>query len=397
MSVDSRAREADALAPAPPRTPPLTPPITPPVTLPGTQPLSDARRIAWATLALCELPQRDLVALLRAAGDVETLLASRGRIDGVNVAPRTLELLLAPPAEALAATLQWLESPSHELVTWDDSDYPQRLLELGDAPPVLFHIGRRELLNRPTVAIVGSRQATPQGLEDAREFARALAGAGVTVVSGLALGIDAAAHRGAVDQPGSTIAVVGTGLDRVYPAANRKLAHAIAERGSMLSEFAPGTPPLQWHFPRRNRLISGLSRGVLVIEANLSSGSLITARLAGDQGREVMAVPGSIHSPLSRGCHKLIREGAKLVETAQDVLAELGMHAAPAPDAAAATRDIAAEYAPLLAAMGTGPVDFDRLVARTGLAPQVISAQLTALEIDGIAAPMPGGRWQRRQ
>ena len=165
----------------------------------------------------------------------------------------------------------------------------------------------------------------------------------------------------------------------------------------MLSEFAPGTPPLQWHFPRRNRLISGLSRGVLVIEANLSSGSLITARLAGDQGREVMAVPGSIHSPLSRGCHKLIREGAKLVETAQDVLAELGMHAAPAPDAAAATRDIAAEYAPLLAAMGTGPVDFDRLVARTGLAPQVISAQLTALEIDGIASPMPGGRWQRRQ
>jgi DNA processing protein len=255
------------------------------------------------------------------------------------------------------------------------------------------------LLNRPTVAIVGSRQATPQGLEDAREFARALAGAGVTVVSGLELGIDAAAHRGAVDEQGSTIAVVGTGLDRVYPAANRKLAHAIAERGSMLSEFAPGTPPLQWHFPRRNRLISGLSRGVLVIEANLSSGSLITARLAGEQGREVMAVPGSIHSPLSRGCHKLIREGAKLVETAQDVLAELGMHAAPVPNAAAAaaTRDIAAEYAALLAAMGTGPVDFDRLVARTGLAPQVISAQLTALEIDGIVSPMPGGRWQRRQ
>jgi DNA processing protein len=366
--------------------------------------VSDARIRAWVTLAHCELPQRDLVALLRAAGDPEALLASRGRIEGVNVAPAAREILMSPPADAVAATLAWLESPAHQLVTWDDADYPQKLLEIGDAPPVMFHMGRRELLNRPAVAIVGSRQATPQGLDDARAFARALAGAGVTVVSGLAQGIDAAAHEGALAEAGGTIAVVGTGLDRVYPAANRKLAHAIAERGSLLSEFVPGTQPLKWHFPRRNRLIAGLSRGVLVIEANLSSGSLITARLAGDQGREVMAVPGSIHAPLSKGCHKLIREGAKLVETAQDVLVEIGMNAATparsdtAPHAIDAAIDSAtgAAYAPLLDAMGTAPMDLDKLVQRTGLPAQAIAAQLTALEIDGVVAPLPGGKWQRR-
>ena len=380
-SVDPRAREIGASAM----------PVAP------SPPASDARRLAWVTLALCELPQRDLVALLRAAGDPQTLLASRGRIAGVDVAPATLAALMAPQAERVAATLQWLDTPAHQLVTWDDSDYPQKLFEIGDAPPVLFHMGRRELLNRPSVAIVGSRQATPQGLDDARAFARALAGAGVTVVSGLAQGIDAAAHQGALAELGGTIAVVGTGLDRVYPAANRKLAHAIAEQGSLLSEFVPGTQPLQWHFPRRNRLISGLSRGVLVIEANLSSGSLITARLAGDQGREVMAVPGSIHSPLSKGCHKLIREGAKLVETAQDVLAELGLPAAPGVLPGAVPRTIDERYAPLLAALGAAPIEFDRLVQRSGMAAQVISAQLTALEIDGHVAAVPGGRWQRRQ
>jgi DNA processing protein len=381
MSVDSRTRDVDARR--------LSDDLHAP---PG-----DARLRAWVMLAICELPQRDLVALLRAAGDPETLLASRGRIAEVDVSPATLAALAAPPADAIAATLKWLESPAHQLVTWDDGDYPQKLLEIGDAPPVLFHMGRRELLNRPSVAIVGSRQATPQGMDDARAFAQALSGAGVSVVSGLAQGIDAAAHAGALDQPGGTIAVVGTGLDRVYPAVNRKLAHAIAERGSLLSEFVPGTLPLKWNFPRRNRLISGLSRAVLVIEANLSSGSLITARLAGEQGREVMAMPGSIHSSLSKGCHRLIREGAKLVETAQDVLTELGLNTATAAPVAAAPRDIDAAYAPLLNAMGAAPVGFDRLVQRSGLAAQLIAAQLTALEIEGHVAPMPGGKWQRRQ
>ncbi|MEO6928487.1 MAG: DNA-processing protein DprA [Casimicrobiaceae bacterium] len=360
--------------------------------------IDEPRMRAWVTIAHCELPQRELVALLGAAHSPEALLASRGRLPGVDAGPATLSALAAPPAEAIEATLKWLESPANSLVTWDDDDYPQRLLELGDAPPVLFHVGRRELLNRPAVAIVGSRQATPQGRADARAFAHALASAGVTVISGLAQGIDAAAHEGALAQIGGTIAVVGTGLDRVYPAINRKLAHAIAVQGSLLSEFVPGTQPLKWHFPRRNRLISGLSRGVLVIEANLSSGSLITARLAGEQGREVMAVPGSIHSPLSKGCHKLIREGAKLVETAQDVLAELRLEP---PLRAAATvpapRVVDAAHAPLLDAMGAAPIDLERLVQRTGLAAQAIAAQLTALELDGHIAAMPGGRWQRRQ
>ncbi len=378
-SVDSRAREVDAG-----HWPDAADP-----------PMADARLRAWVTLAHCQLPQRDLVALLRAAGDPETLLASRGRVAQVDIAPATLAALRAPPADVIAATLKWLETPAHQLVTWDDSDYPRQLLEIGEAPPVLFHIGRRELLNRTAVAIVGSRQATPQGLDDARAFARALAGAGVTIVSGLAQGIDAAAHEGALDAPGGTLAVVGTGLDRVYPAVNRKLAHAIAERGSLLSEFVPGTPPQPWHFPRRNRLIAGLARAVLVVEANLSSGSLITARLAGEQGREVMAVPGSIHSPLSKGCHKLIREGAKLVETAQDVLAELGLGAAT-PAGTATPRVVDSAFAPLLDAMGAAPVDLDRLVQRSGLAAQVIAAQLTALEIDGHVAALPGGKWQRR-
>lgn len=381
VSVDSRARDVDLSG---------TPPDRP-------SPMPDARLRAWVTLAQCQLPQRDLVALLRAAGDPEAVLASRGRITGVDVDPATLDALRAPPADAVAFTLNWLETPAHQLVTWDDSDYPQKLLEIGDAPPVLFHMGRRELLNRPSVAIVGSRQATPQGRDDARAFARSLAGAGVTVVSGLAQGIDAAAHEGALTEPGGTIAVVGTGLDRVYPAVNRKLAHAIAERGSLLSEFVPGTLPLKWHFPRRNRLIAGLVRGVLVIEANLSSGSLITARLAGDQGREVMAVPGSIHAPLSKGCHKLIREGAKLCETAQDVLVELGLNTTTTKSPEVAPRAIDARYRVLLDAMGTAPIDLDRLVQRTGLPAQVIAAQLTALEIEGHVAALPGGRWQPRQ
>jgi DNA processing protein len=355
-----------------------------------------ARLRAWVTLAHCRIPQQELVALLRVAGDPEVLVAAAcGRAAAFDLPAAGRAALADVPQAAIDATLAWLQSPAHRLVTFDDADYPQALLAVGDAPPVLFAMGRGELLNRPAVAIVGSRQATPQGLEDARAFARALATAGLTVVSGLAQGIDAAAHEGALDTPASTIAVVGTGLDRVYPAANRRLAHAIAERGLIVSEFVPGTNADKWHFPRRNRLISGLARGVLVVEANLSSGSLITARLAGEQGREVMAMPGSIHSPLSKGCHKLIRDGAKLVETAQDVLVELGL-GAPAARAVAAARAADPVHARLLAAMGEAPVDIDRLVARTGQAVEAIAAQLTALELEGLVAPMPGGRWQRR-
>jgi DNA processing protein len=354
----------------------------------------DARRLAWVHLALCDLPQRELVEALRACGDPQRLLDAPASF----LPPSSVTRLRNPPSDQLDATLTWLAEPSHQLVTWDDDDYPQALLDIDEAPPALFYLGRRELLNRPALAIVGSRNASPQGRDDARAFARTLAAAGVTIVSGLAVGIDAAAHDGALHEIGSTLAVVGTGLDRVYPAANRALAHAIAEHGGLLSEFAPGSPAIKFHFPRRNRLISGLARGVLVVEATLSSGSLITARLAGDQGREVMAVPGSIHSPLSRGCHKLIREGAKLVETAQDVLAELKIAApafTPATSGSVSTLPPGAAAA-VVAALGTSPVDLDRLIARTGLPAQDVAAQLTGLEIAGQVAALPGGLWQRR-
>ena len=256
--------------------------------------------------------------------------------------------------------------------------------------------GRRELLAAPAFAIVGSRNATPQGCADAEAFAAALSAAGLAIVSGLALGIDAAAHRGGLAGAGSSIAVVGTGPDRVYPARNRALAHDLAARGLVISEFAVGTPPLKQNFPRRNRLVSGLARGVLVVEATLSSGSLITARLAAEQGRDVFALPGSIHSPFSKGGHRLIREGAKLVETAQDILEELGL--AAGATASAGPRKRAQADAParaLLRALGHDPADVDTLAARTRLPVADIMATLTALELDRRVAALPGGIWQR--
>jgi DNA processing protein len=360
---------------------------------------ADSRALAWATLAHKHLPQAAQVALLRQIGDPQALLAApRARIAGIT-SHAVADALAAPlDPDVLEATRQWLADPAHHVVAWDDADYPAALLELPDAPLALFVLGRRELLARSAFAIVGSRHATPQGLETAREFARALARTGLTIVSGLALGIDAAAHEGAVDTDASTIAVVGTGPDRVYPARNRALAQRIAERGVVLSEYLPGTPARKEHFPQRNRLISGLARGVLVVEATLSSGSLITARLAGDQGRDVFAIPGSIHSPFSKGCHKLIREGAKLVETAQDVLDEL--HGTRSPPAAhdepsvkrtrSRTRD-----GSVLHAMGYDAVTIDMLVARMHARAESITAELVTLELAGRVSALPGGLWQR--
>jgi DNA processing protein len=355
----------------------------------------DPRSLAWATLAHKALPQRALVALLRAFGDPRAVLAA-SRAQLLRAIPAAaVDLALVPvPSHALQATSRWLDDPEHHLIAWDDDDYPRALLELGDAPPALFYMGRREWLNRPALAIVGSRHGTPQGLATARDFAHALGSAGFTIVSGLALGIDAAAHEGALATEGSTLAVVGTGLDRVYPARNRDLATRIVRDGGLLSEYLPGTPARKENFPRRNRLISGLARGVLVVEATLSSGSLITARLAGEQGREVFAIPGSIHSPFAKGCHKLIREGAKLVETAQDVLDELrpgAMAMRRMSDAPAGS----AEATPLLRAMGFDPVTVDALVERTGFAADSVIAELVTLELAGRVAAMPGGHWQR--
>ena len=362
----------------------------------------DTRVEAWARLQALALPPRALVDLLRSFGGAEAVLAAKPAQWRRSSPPAVAAALEAgPPPERLAASLAWLALPGSDLVAWDDADYPAALLEISDPPPVLFCLGRRELLAAPSFAIVGSRNATPQGIADAHAFAAALSTAGLAIVSGLAAGIDAAAHRGALQAQGGTIAVTGTGPDRVYPAANRELARAIAQQGLLLSEFTPGTAALKQNFPRRNRIVSGLARGLLVVEATLSSGSLITARLAAEQGREVFALPGSIHSPFSKGCHKLLREGAKLVETASDILEELRVPAVSAPAPAGklpvpdeAARDGAA--AALLKALGHAPADVDTLAARTGAGAAATAALLARLEIDGVVCALPGGRWQRR-
>ena len=296
----------------------------------------------------------------------------------------------------LAAVADWLQDDANHIVTLADTTYPKSWLQIPDPPPLVYVKGRAELLGHDALAIVGSRNATPQGVANAEAFARTLSDAGLTIISGLALGIDAAAHRGGLAGTASSIAVVGTGLDVVYPARNRDLARQLAAQGALVSEFQLGTPAHGANFPRRNRLISGLARGCLVVEAAQQSGSLITARLANEQGKEVFAVPGSIHSPLSKGCHRLIKQGAKLVETAQDVLEELGLparnsHHAPAPTTA--TTDPRAQL--LLDQLGFDPCDIDSLSARCGLQNHVVAALLTRLEIDGRVAALPGGRFQR--
>ncbi|KPF70051.1 DNA processing protein DprA [beta proteobacterium AAP99] len=357
---------------------------------------------AWLRLSLTDgvgpATCRDLLA---AFGLPEQILAqslgSLARVCG----QATAQALLAEDAEreeAVARSLAWAQDAGHHVLTLADADYPQQLLQAPDPPPLLFAIGQLATLKRPAVAMVGSRNATAQGQANAEQFAHALSQRGVCVVSGLALGIDAAAHLGALAGEGSTIAVVGTGLDIVYPARNRDLAHRIAQHGLIVSEFALGTRALAANFPRRNRIIAGLAQGTLVVEAALQSGSLITARLAGDLGREVLAIPGSIHSPQSRGCHALIKQGAKLVESASDVLEELRLEgpriqASTAPE----SRDDApaAEFAsPVLSALAGDPVSLDTLAQRTGLDASALMTQLTALELEGRVARLPGGRWQ---
>lgn len=300
---------------------------------------------------------------------------------------------VGPSPERLSAALAWLENDRNHLLTLADDDYPQRLLETPDPPALLYMKGERALLkqaDRAGFAVVGSRNATPGGLQNAEVFSRSLSEAGLTIVSGMALGIDAAAHRGGLAGAGSTIAVVGTGLDLVYPAKNKALAHEIAERGLVVSEFALGTPALAQNFPRRNRIISGLARGVLVVEAAIASGSLITARQAGEQGREVFAIPGSIHSPFSKGCHQLIKQGAKLVEDAADILQELQMMSVPHT---AAASDDAGD--PVLDAMGFDPVSIDTMLERLGLPADQVMAKMTELELSGVIASLPGGKYQR--
>ncbi len=320
-----------------------------------------------------------------------------------------VQALLREPEELpalLDKTLEWLQrTDSHgatrRILTLGDTGYPASLLETADPPLMLYLLGAPQFdltqLDR-SIAIVGSRNPTAQGAETARAFARAFGEAGISVVSGLALGVDGAAHTGALEAGGgpdrlATVAVVGTGLDRVYPARHRELAHRIAAQGLIVSEYSLGTPPLNQNFPKRNRIIAGLSRGTLVVEAALRSGSLITARFAAEQGREVFAIPGSIHSPQSRGCHALIRQGAKLVESVGDVLEELRFDAAPAPSLGTEAAD--ASDPGLLGEMGFDPVSLDALCARTGYSAAELQARLLELELDGRVARLPGGLFQR--
>ena len=335
--------------------------------------------------------QRRLLAAF--GGPDEIFSASLGTLAKVVGEALAERILHHDATQEIEAALGWAEEPGNRILTLADADYPQALLTAFD-PPTLFYLkGRAELLNRPALAIVGARTATKQGEANATAFAQALAEAGLTIVSGLAAGIDAAAHRGALAAPASTIAVIGTGCDRIYPARNAALAREIAEKGAILSEFPLGTPPLAANFPRRNRLIAGLSRGCLVVEAAQRSGSLITARLAAEAGREVFAIPGSIHSPQSKGCHALIKQGAKLVESAQDILEELGWArsiASPAQPAGDRGDDD-----PILSALGGDPCDLETLATRTGLSADALLARLLPLELEGRVALLPGGRYQR--
>lgn len=350
---------------------------------------------SWLRLALTPgLGAAAIRAMLRQFGLPQSIL-QRSRSELASFASREVLAALdsAEVDAAVARAMEWAESPGHHVLTLADDAYPRLLLEIADPPPLLYAAGSVALLRQPALAVVGSRNATAQGERNAESFAHALSDCGYTIVSGLALGIDAAAHRGGLAGRGSTIAVLGTGIDALYPRRNAALAAEIVQRGLLLSEFPLGTPPAAPNFPRRNRLISGLAQGCLVVEAALASGSLITARAAAEQGREVFAVPGSIHSPLSKGCHALIKTGAKLVESADDVLAELGGFR---PSGFASTTNGATmQAAGLLQHMGHDPVDVDSLCTRAGMSAEQVASELLRLELDGRVTSLPGGLYQR--
>ena len=358
---------------------------------------------AW--LILLRAPQLSATRvreLVERHGDAVRALEAARRGDGVEHAA-TRTWLRKPDREAIARDLAWLAGDGHALLTIDGEDFPPLLRETPGAPPGLFVAGDASVLWQPQVAIVGSRNASHGGLANARSFARALAGAGLAITSGLAEGIDGAAHEAALDAGVATIAVLGTGPDLVFPARHRDLAARIEQRGALVSEFAPGTPGRADHFPRRNRIIAGLSLGTLVVEAGLRSGSLITARCANDQGRDVFAIPGSIHHPLARGCHQLIRNGALLVESAEEIVdalrplaerlgaelrARLGGETSPCGQAP--------QHSQLLTALGDEALGIDALAERTGLAAPALSAMLLDLELDGTVAVERGGLYVRR-
>ena len=362
---------------------------------------------APALIAWLRLERTEGVGLLSAHKLLDKLGSPQAIFDASRqqllalVKPEQADALLRPPscAEAAAliaqadAVLAWREQPGNLFLTLGHADYPERLREIAAAPLMLYVKGRAELLTRDAVAVVGSRNASVQGMLNAERMAHALSEAGLTIVSGLALGIDAAAHAGGLRGAGGTLAVIGTGADRIYPASNVHLARWIAEEGCIVSEYPLGTPPLRDNFPRRNRVISGLVRGVLVVEAAAKSGSLITARLAISQGRDVYAMPGSVHAALAKGCHRLIREGAKLVETAADVLEDLRMATDGMAGARALVDDSFVDR--VLDAIGEHPARADTLAVMLGQSAAELQGQLLALELAGLLERLPGGMFQR--
>ncbi len=344
--------------------------------------------------------------LLKAGGPEHLFNVPVSRLDDWGIKDTLKGYMRNPDWDAVEIDLHWAEQPDNYLLHIQNPLYPAQLREIPDPPPILFVTGDPEVLSTPQLAMVGSRNPSASGKETAREFAYHLARAGITITSGLAIGIDGICHSGALEAEGLTIAVTGTGLDRVYPASQHQLAHRIAKQGgALVSEFPPGTEARPGNFPRRNRIISGLSLGTLVVEAAQKSGSLITARLASEQGREVFAIPGSIHNPLARGCHQLIRQGAKLVETAGDILEELAPHIgafSPAiskgdeqqtPSNTEQTLD--PEYQHLLTCMGFDPVQIDLLIQRSGLTAEAVSSMLILLELEGHVSSAPGGIYCR--
>ncbi|QZA76598.1 DNA-processing protein DprA [Deefgea tanakiae] len=362
----------------------------------------DADLESWLRLSLVSgLGVRSQLLLLRTFGEPAAIFsASRAELKGL-VSPALIDGILHAAHKhdfpERQVTADWLESENHALITLDDPSYPSQLLSLPDPPTLLYAKGNLKLLKKPALSIVGSRNSTPQGVSNAEAFALHLSNGGMCIVSGLASGIDAAAHRGGLLGSGSSIAVIGTGIDRIYPASNRDLAHQLAKEGLILSEFALGSPPIAGHFPQRNRIIAALGLGCLVVEAALGSGSLITARQAVDIGREVFAIPGSIHSPVAKGCHALIKNGAKLVESADDILAELcfGNDLFSTSTQVEETTTVHESDSSFLDQLGWDPIDLETLIERTSLTNSALCEILLCLELEGKLASLPGGRYQR--
>ena len=389
----------------------------------------DTRRHWLTALRAPRLGGARLIGLIEHFGGVEAFArAPRADLERAGLEADTIDALRRPDAAFLATDEAWLASAGREPLTWNAPRYPALLRDTPSPPAALWVEGDPDVLWQPQIAVIGSRNPTAGGRDNARDFAGALSRLGMTVTSGMASGIDSVAHRAALDAGGFTVAVTGTGLDTVYPASSRPLADDIAARGALVSEFPPGTPVRRAHFPSRNRIIAGLSLGVLVIEAGLRSGTLITARLAATQGREVFALPGSIHNPMAKGCHRLIRDGARLVETADEVMQELAalagrladcLDAHPGADAPpgvdkrepggkltpgqAGRRSPAddrpwesdPDYRALWDSLGHDPKPAESIIRQTGLTAQAVSAMLLMLELRGMVEAHPGGGYSR--